>query len=315
MKQKRNEKCKCGSGKKYKNCCYKTTIVKVGVQSIIPSYDIYRNDDDRYLDNLLDMNSKSFRKNWEKYGVTTLNNEKVFLKSYQTDQIGNEKLPLNIKYESKIFVKYGSRNKLFHLTSPLNSKNILRNGLKSYKKGDINKQTTLGGIGEIYLVESENFIVWNQLGFSQIGMSIDGLEIDVLEIDIKGINGNMYSENVPEYISPLHTVVVQDKIESRWIKKVGSFKTNRSLFYENRNEFGLLKKDFLLNQYGKYREVELGDKDFLKRFVYNDTKRGSITQCEIPDELLKECEMIGIEDDGLHYIKTYIKDKYLSEIL
>lgn len=201
------------------------------------NYDIYRTDSDRELDNYSDMRSSEFRYNWKTYGVYRLNNS-------TTDN--GEKFPHNIKYGTEMFKKYGSKNTFFHITSPLNASKILSEGLKG---SGIRKNTSMGNSGEIYLIESNSEKIWNYVGYSQLGFGINGLPMVVLEIDKNGINGEMYSENCGDFPSPLHTMVKQNVIEPKWIKKVLEFKTSRLRFYEDRAELGELKMEYFLNHY------------------------------------------------------------------
>ena len=171
------------------------------VNQIIP-YDIYRNDSDRELDGFSDMYSSEFRKNWKTYGVIRLNS--------QTSESG-EKLPHSIKYKTQMFKNYGSKNKFYHITSPLNSIKILSEGLRGC---DVRKNTSMGNSGEIYLVESNSEKIWNYIGYSQLGFGINGLPMVVLEVDNCGINGEMFSENCNDYPSPLHTMRIELKLEN-----------------------------------------------------------------------------------------------------
>lgn len=196
-----------------------------------------RNEEELYWDKKSDDISSEVKYNWEKFGVTFLN--------YTTNDCG-EKLPHNIKYQTEMFKKYGSKNKFYHLTSPLNSLKILSEGLKGC---GVNKNTSMGNSGEIYLIESNSEVIWNFVGYNQLGIGVNGLQMVVLEIDSKGIIGDMFSENCGDYPSPLHTMVKQDIIESKWIKKVFEFKTSRKKYYENKMDLHDLKLEYILNHY------------------------------------------------------------------
>jgi hypothetical protein len=221
--------------KKKKNLTTKNTFKK-SVNNI-PQYDIYRTDFDREMDSFSDMISSEVRNNWKNYGVVKLNSE---------TKSNGEKFEHSLKYKTKMFEIYGNKDKFFHITSPLNAESILSDGLKGI---GVRKNTTMGNKGEIYLVESNSEIIWNYIGFSQLGIGVNGLSMVVLEIDKNGINGELFSENCNDYPSPLHTMVKQNLIEPKWIKKVFEFKTSRLKFYENRSELGELKMEYLMNHY------------------------------------------------------------------
>jgi hypothetical protein len=73
------------------------------------------------MDMFSDIYSSEFRHNWKNFGVVRLD--------LNTNGNG-EKLPHSIKYDSEMFKKYGSKNRFFHITSPLNASKILSEGLK-----------------------------------------------------------------------------------------------------------------------------------------------------------------------------------------
>lgn len=206
------------------------------------NYDYVRNEEEIYYDNKCDKISSEVKYNWKTFGVTFLN--------YTTNDCG-EKFPHNIKYQTKMFKKYGSKNKFYHITSPLNSLKILSEGLKG---SGVRKNTTMGNDGEIYLIESNNEMIWNYVGYSQLGIGVNGLEMVVLEIDSEGIIGEMFSENCNDYPSPLHTMIKQKCIEPKWIKKVFEFKTSRKKYYENKLELHDLKLEYILNHYPNRNE-------------------------------------------------------------
>jgi hypothetical protein len=107
----------------------------------------------------------------------------------------------------------------------------------------------MGNSGEIYLVESDSEIIWNYIGYSQLGMGVNGMPMVVLEIEKDGLYGNLFSENCNDFPSPLHTMVKQNSIAPKWIKKAFEFKTSRLKFYEERSELGELKMEYLMNHY------------------------------------------------------------------
>ena len=199
--------------------------------------DYVRNKEELYWDKKSDDISSEVKYNWENFGVTFLN--------YTTNDCG-EKLPHNIKYQTEMFKKYGSKNKFYHLTSPLNSLKILSEGLKGC---GVIKNTSMGNSGEIYLIESNSEVIWNFVGYNQLGIGVNGLQMVVLEIDSEGIIGDMFSENCGDYPSPLHTMVKQNLIESKWIKKVSEFKTSRKKYYENKMDLHDLKLEYIINHY------------------------------------------------------------------
>ena len=209
---------------------------KLNQLNVLP-YECYRNEQDLWFDGMSDRISTDIKYHWKTFGVTRLNN---------TSTNSGEKFPHSIKYQTEMFEKYGTKNKFYHLTSPLNSIKILSEGLKGC---GVKKNTSMGNSGEIYLIESDSEVIWNYVGYSQLGCGVNGLPMVVLEIDSEGINGEMFSENCNDYPSPLHTMVEQNLIEPKWIKKVFEFKTSLRKFYEDRMDLHHLKLEYLLNHY------------------------------------------------------------------
>jgi hypothetical protein len=115
-----------------------------------------------------------------------------------------------IKYNSETFIKYGTTGRYFHLTSPKNYQKIMKEGIKSV---DVKRMTSMGHSNRVWTVESDSPIIWNQIGFGQLCVGIDRMKVVVLEIDPSGICGEITSEEVGEFTSPLHTIINQNHID------------------------------------------------------------------------------------------------------
>lgn len=194
---------------------------------------------DKMFDSFSDKMEKVVKKNWNNYGVPFLN---------QND--GNSdfhfQLENDIKYNSEMFDKYGSKGKYYHLTSPKNYKRIVKEGIKSK---NVNRMSSMGTSDRIWSIESDSPLIWNQIGYSQLGVGVKNLQIVVLEIDSKGIKSEITSEEINEFTSPLHSVINQSHIEPKHIKPIGYFNTSREHFYSMRNELGELKNLLYSTQY------------------------------------------------------------------
>ena len=179
------------------------------------------------------------KQNWERYGVPFLNhnNENIDL---------HESLENDIKYDSDIFQKYGRKGKFYHVTSPKNYQEIMKEGIKSK---DVNRMTSMGTSGKIWTIESDSPLIWNQIGYSQLGFKVKDIKMVVLEIDSEGIYGEITSEEVNEFTSPLHSVINQSHIDSKFIKPIGYFKSSRKHFYLLKDELGKLKSTLYENQF------------------------------------------------------------------
>lgn len=184
---------------------------------------------------------KDVRLNWEKYGVPFIieDNDKKNHGSHQP-------IPNSIKYNSDTFLKYGKKGKYYHLTSPKNYQKIMKEGIKSV---GVNRMTTIGHSNRIWTVESDSPIIWNQISYGQLCVGVDDLKVVVLEIDPLGISGELTSEEVGEFTSPLHTIVNQNQIDVKYIKPIGYFHTSEKLFYSMKEELGTLKSKMLTHQY------------------------------------------------------------------
>ena len=145
-------------------------------------------------------------------------------------------------HNTEIFQKYGTKDRLFHLTSPKNWKMIKQYGLISrLKNHNFNRRK-----GNIYFVQSDHNKVWNQIGFGQITSGIDNQPVVVLEIDMKGITGNLFGEDGNEFCTPFHTVLTdQKRILPQFIKYQKTFHTNELNFYEFRTEMGEGKRKII----------------------------------------------------------------------
>lgn len=82
-----------------------------------------------------------------------------------------------------------------------------------------------------------------------MGFGVKDIKMVVLEIDSKGINGEVTSEEINEFTSPLHSVINQSHIDSKFIKPIGYFKSSRKHFYLLRDELGKLKSTLYKNQF------------------------------------------------------------------
>lgn len=195
--------------------------------------------EDKMFDSFSDKMEKVVKLNWEKYGVPFLN---------QND--GNSdchvQLENEIKYNSEMFEKFGSKGKYYHLTSPKNYRRIIKEGIRSK---DVNRMSSMGTSDRIWSIESDSPLIWNQIGYSQLGIGVKNLQIVVLEIDSKGIKGEITSEEINEFTSPLHSVINQTHIEPKYIKPIGYFNSSREHFYSMRNELGELKSLLYSTQY------------------------------------------------------------------
>ncbi len=243
---KRNDLCSCGSGNKYKKCCLPklnegemySQKIEVKATEFLKDYKIEDLRNDEVMDRLADSIREEQKWCWDNFGVTKLN--------INTDkEAHNHKqfFPHEIKYKTKMFETFGSKDKFFHLTSPLNADRILKEGLKGC---NVRKNTVLSNKDEIYLVESDSPKIWNYVGYNQLTTGQDGFDIVVLEINKEGIEGEMFAEECAEYPSPLHTMVKQSIIHPKWIRKICMFKTSRKMYQETSPILGQLKVDFYL---------------------------------------------------------------------
>jgi hypothetical protein len=192
-------------------------------------------------DKVSKMIEKSVRINWEKYGVPF-----VFENNDLKNHSSHQPFPNSIKYNSETFLKYGEKGKFYHLTSPKNYQKIMKEGIKSV---GVNRMTIIGHFNRIWTVESDSPMIWNQIGYGQLCQHVDNLKVVVLEIDPSGISGDLTSEEVDEFTSPLHTIVNQNHIDVKYIKPIGYFHTSEKLFYSMKDELGKLKSTMFTNQY------------------------------------------------------------------
>lgn len=195
--------------------------------------------EDKMFDSFSDKMEKVVKLNWEKYGVPFLNQNDG--NSDFHNQLENE-----IKYNSEMFEKFGSKGKYYHLTSPKNYERIIKEGIRSK---DVNRMSSMGTSDRIWSIESDSPLIWNQIGYSQLGIGVKNLQIVVLEIDSKGIKGEITSEEINEFTSPLHSVINQTHIEPKYIKPIGYFNSSREHFYSMKNELGELKSLLYSTQY------------------------------------------------------------------
>jgi len=225
----------------------KRNLIKVNTNHLnLPKIDLgivqnqyFKSFEDKFHDSFSDKLETVVKQNWINHGVTKLNhtgeNEDLHLH-----------LDNHIKYNSEMFRKFGDKGKFYHLTSPKNYEKIIREGIRSQ---NVNRMTSMGNSKKIWTVESSSPLIWNQIGYSQLGMGVKNLPIVVLEVDPKGINGEITSEEIHEFTSPLHSVINQTQIEPKYIKPIGYFFSSREHFYSMRNQLGDLKVSLLTSQY------------------------------------------------------------------
>lgn len=150
----------------------------------------------------------------------------------------------------EIFKEYGSKDKLFHLTSPKNWDKIRNYGLISLHKN----HNYMGRENRLYFVSSDHEEVLNSVGFGQITTGFES-PIVVLEIDMKGITGDLYGEEGGEYTSIFHTVLVnQKRILPQYIKYHKTFISNEKRYYDFRRTLGEGKSEFYKNTMGVERD-------------------------------------------------------------
>lgn len=203
------------------------------------------NDNDEFMEKFSNSISSMVRDNWVRLGVSL---------EYINDDRKSEYIELDneVKYNSETFRRFGTRGKYYHLTSPKNYRNIMKNGLKSV---NVKRMSSMGSSGTIWTIESDSPLIWNQVGFSQLGIGVEKLPMVVLEIDNNGIAGVISSEEINEFTSPLHTLIHQDIIEVKFIKPIGYFLTSKQHFYGLRGELGELKSKLYSTEIEDYKMI------------------------------------------------------------
>ena len=159
-----------------------------------------------------------------------------------TKWIGWGNVPLLQVRDSKMFELYGSEDKIYHLTSPKNWNQIRVHGLlNSHKNHNYPSRRN-----QLYFLQSDEHKVFNYVGWGQCTGGTDNLPIVVLEIDKKGITGELFGEDGNEFVTPLHMVLTnQKRILPQYIKYHKTFHTSTKQYYDDREEFGQLKQDYL----------------------------------------------------------------------
>ena len=158
------------------------------------------------------------------------------------DWDGWDTVPLSQVRSSKMFEWYGSEDKILHLTSKQNWNQIRVHGLVSR----IRNHTYRERGGKFYFVQSEDKRVLNSIGYGQIVGWCDDVDLVVLEIDRKGITGDLYGEDGNEYSTPLHMVLTnQKRIRPKFIKYHSTIRVSEEQYYQDREEFGHLKQDYI----------------------------------------------------------------------
>jgi hypothetical protein len=183
---------------------------------------------DIYLDFLTDQHSKDMKKRYEELGYIEQNDQP---NRNPYDETGYKKITREEQTTHPVYQKFSTHGKFYHLTSPINAQKILKKGLKSV---GIKHNSSIGGPGYIWTVESSNPDVWNAIAYSQVCMGIIGLKSVVLEIDPQGITGEIFGEIGADQTTHLHTVIKQDHIHSKYITKVDEVITDRLKYYNFR---------------------------------------------------------------------------------
>jgi hypothetical protein len=80
-------------------------------------------------------------------------------------------------------------------------------------------------------------------------MGLKEAEAVVLEIDPEGITGEIHGEFGADQTAPLHTVIKQDHIHSKFIKKVGVVVSDRKAYYDFRMELVKVNQPEVYEQY------------------------------------------------------------------
>lgn len=161
------------------------------------------------------------------------------------------KVPLSQVKGSKMFELYGSEDKIYHLTSPKNWNQIRVHGLLSKHKNHNYPERS----NQLYFIQSDEHKVINYVGWGQCTSGVDNLTVVVLEIDKKGITGELFGEDGNEFITPLHMVLTnQKRILPQYIKYHKTFHTSTKQYYNDREEFGQLKQDYISGVYGVNKE-------------------------------------------------------------
>lgn len=174
------------------------------------------------------------------------NNGKFIPMEKDDDRMSMELTDLSDSQNTDVFKKYGTPNRYFHLTSPKNWNKIRVYGMVSnlYNRNYTKRENHL------YLVQSNNIDILNQVGYGQITPSMDGLPIVVLEIDKKGITGELFGEDGGELVTPFHTVLVnQKRILPQYIKYHKTIYSSEKRFYEFRNEMEKGKTEYISKTY------------------------------------------------------------------
>ena len=197
---------------------------------------------DMYIDYITDLGSNEMTKIYNERGYISHNDQP---NRNPFDETGYKKITREEQVSQPSYQKFSTPNKFYHLTSPINAEKILKKGLRSV---GIKHNSSIGGPGYIWTVESSNPDVWNAIAYSQVCMGVIGLKAVVLEIDPEGITGPIFGEIGADQTTYLHTVIQQDHIHSKFIKKVGEVISNRKLYYDFR--MGLLE----LNQPEMFEE-------------------------------------------------------------
>ena len=202
----------------------------------------------------INTNDRGFNTDGTRNYRNCLNSENKFIELesihlVRWNEWGN--VPLSQVRDSKMFELYGSEDKIYHLTSPKNWNQIKVYGLLSNHKNHNYSERR----NQLYFLQSDEHKVLNYVGWGQCTGGIDNLPVVVLEIDKKGITGELFGEDGNEFITPLHMVLTnQKRILPQYIKYHKTFHTSTKQYYEDREEFGQLKQDYLSVVHGVNKE-------------------------------------------------------------
>jgi hypothetical protein len=191
-------------------------------------------------------NTQMMKGKYRNYNSCIDNNGKFIKLEKDDDKMSMELTDLSDSQNTDVFKKYGTPNRYFHLTSPKNWNKIRVYGMVSnlYNRNYHDREN------HFYFVQSNNIDILNYVGYGQITPSLDGLQIVVLEIDKKGITGELFGEDGGEFVTPFHTVLVnQKRILPQYIKYHKTIYSNEKRFYEFKKEMEKGKTEYISKTY------------------------------------------------------------------
>jgi|TARA_B110000259_G_scaffold183336_1_gene228440 hypothetical protein len=191
-------------------------------------------------------NTQMRKGKYRNYNHCIDNNGKFIPMEKDDDKMSMELTDLSDSQNTDVFKEYGTPNRYFHLTSPKNWNKIRVYGMVS----NLHNRNYTKRENHLYLVQSNNLNILNQVGYGQVTPSMDGLPIVVLEIDKKGIIGELFGEDGGELVTPFHTVLVnQKRILPQYIKYHKTIYSSEKRFYEFRNEMEKGKTEYISKTY------------------------------------------------------------------